>query len=164
MTCTNQQIKILMRYINIKTLEIAAAKADMSIKTAKKYLKSKKLPSEFKVPRNYSTRLDPFAEHWEQIENILKTRPRLQANQLLMYLMEEYPDYYNNRHLRSLQRRLQIWNAENGIDRDVIFPQNILPGKQSQSDWTNMNSLKITINKQPFNHLLFHFILPYSHW
>lgn len=164
MTCTNQQIKILMRYINIKTLEIAAAKADMSIKTAKKYLRLKKLPSEFKVPRNYSTRLDPFAKHWEQIENILKTRPGLQANQLLMYLIEEYPDHYNNRHLRSLQRRLQIWNAENGINRDVIFPQDILPGKQSQSDWTNMNSLKITINKQPFNHLLFHFMLPYSRW
>ena len=61
-----------------------------------------------------------------------------------------------------MQRRIQHWNAEHGKDRDVIFPQNILPGKQSQSDWTNMNQLKITLNGAAFPHLLFHFMLPFS--
>ena len=164
MTCTVQQIKILMRYINIKSLEIAAAKAGMSIKTAKKYLKSKTLPSNSKMSRNYNTRPDPFAKHWEQITTILNNTPGLQANQLLIYLMEQYPAHYSNKHLRSLQRRMHDWNAEHGKNKGVIFPQNILPGKQSQSDWTNMNSLKITINGVPFHHLLFHFILPYSRW
>lgn len=35
---------------------------------------------------------------------------------------------------------------------------------QSQSDFTNMNALKITIQDEQFDHLLFHFMLPYSHW
>ena len=121
MTCTVQQIKILMRYINIKSLEIAAAKAGMSIKTAKKYLKSKTLPSNSKMSRNYNTRPDPFAKHWEQITTILNNTPELQANQLLIYLMEQYPAHYSNKHLRSLQRRMHDWNAEHGKNKGVIF-------------------------------------------
>ena len=164
MTCTDQQIKNLMRYINIKSLEIAAAKAGMSIKTAKKYLTSKTLPSNSKIKRSYNTRPDPFAKHWDQIVTILNNTPGLQANQLLLYLMEQYPGHYRDKHLRSLQRRIHDWSAEHGKNKSVIFPQNIVPGKQSQSDWTNMNSLKITINGCPFHHLLFHFMLPYSRW
>jgi hypothetical protein len=52
MTCTNQQVKKLMKNINILTQEQAAAKAAMDVKTARKYLKSKKLPSELKRLHN----------------------------------------------------------------------------------------------------------------
>lgn len=164
MTCTYPQIQLLKKYIKFKTLEAAAAKAGMDIKTARKYLRSQKLPNELKKLRNYNTRPDPFAKHWDQIVDMLIKTPELQANQLLIYLMEQYPSCYKEKHLRSLQRRIQHWNAEHGKDRAVIFPQNILPGKQSQSDWTNMNKLKITINGSPFPHLLFHFVLPFSRW
>lgn len=164
MTCTIQQIKILMKYINIKSLKIASAKAGMSTKTAKKYLKSKTLPSRSKVLRDYNTRPDPFCKHWGEITTILRNSPGLQANQLLIHLMELYPGHYSNKHLRSLQRRIHDWNAQHGEEKTIIFPQDILPGKQSQSDWTNMNSLKVTINGCLFNHLLFHFMLPFSCW
>jgi hypothetical protein len=46
----------------------------------------------------------------------------------------------------------------------VMFPQNILPGRQSQSDYTHCNSLEVTIAGVPFPHMLFHFMLPYSRW
>jgi hypothetical protein len=45
-----------------------------------------------------------------------------------------------------------------------MFPQNILPGKQSQSDYTHCNELGITIAGVFFPHMVFHFMLPYSRW
>jgi hypothetical protein len=53
---------------------------------------------------------------------------------------------------------------KNGSDKDVIFRQKLYPARQSQSDWTHMKSLNITIGGAPFDHLLFHFMLPYSRW
>lgn len=40
MTCTHQQVQLFKKYIKFKTLEIAAAKAGVDIKTARKYLRS----------------------------------------------------------------------------------------------------------------------------
>lgn len=165
MTCTNQQVKILMKEIKKRSQIVAAAKAGMSAKTARKYLKSQKLPTDKKSePRLYRTRKDPFAMHWDEIESMLKLAPELQANTLLAYLMSKYIGQYREGQLRSLQRRIQDWRAFNGKDKKIIFPQDIKPGRQSQSDWTNMNALKITLSGEPFPHLLFHFMLPYSCW
>jgi hypothetical protein len=51
-----------------------------------------------------------------------------------------------------------------GSDKSVIFNQRLIPGRQSQSDYTVMNELGITIAGEKFDHLLFHFMLPYSRW
>src|SRR5207245_4999659 len=39
-----------------------------------------------------------------------------------------------------------------------------LPGRLGQSDFTHMAELGITIRRQTFPHLLYHFVLPYSSW
>lgn len=164
MTCTNKQVGILMDKIKKHNQIIAAAKAGMNVKTARKYLRIGKLPSELKKVRKYRTRKDPFLKHWSEIETMLESAPELQATTLLPYLIGKYPGYYNDKQLRCLQKRLKIWRAEHGKDKPVIFLQNILPGQQSQSDWTNMNQLEICIGGKPYPHLLFHFMLPYSRW
>ena len=46
MTCTNKQVGILMDKIKKHNQIIAAAKAGMNVKTARKYLRIGKLPSE----------------------------------------------------------------------------------------------------------------------
>jgi hypothetical protein len=145
-------------------LETAAAKAGMCSKTAKKYLKLGQLPSACKIDREHRTRIDPFANHWEEVAKMLDEAPELQAKTLLYYLIERYPDTYDEGHLRTLQRRVKNYRASHGKDREIIFRQKILPGQSSQSDWTEMNSLRVTICGQPFDHTLFHFMLPYSHW
>lgn len=63
MTCTNQQVKLFMNCKNQYPVLTAAAKAGMCPKTARKYLKLGKLPSECKKVRTHRTRSDPFAEH-----------------------------------------------------------------------------------------------------
>ena len=91
MTCTDQQIGLLMKNANCHTITIAAAKAGLSTKTARKYLKLKKSPSELKPQRKHRTRQDPFTEHSEEITKMFKDAPQLQANTILEYLMAFQP-------------------------------------------------------------------------
>ena len=45
-----------------------------------------------------------------------------------------------------------------------MFPQEHRPGERAQSDFTSMNELAITIGGERFDHLAYHFVLPYSNW
>ncbi len=83
---------------------------------------------------------------------------------MLAYFIRKYPDAFNKNQLRTLQRRFRDWRAENGKNKSVIFPQTHKPGEQSQSNYTVMNSLEITINGEEFKHIVFHFMLVYSNW
>ncbi len=118
----------------------------MSVKTARKYLhRVNKLPSDLQTVRKYRTRKDPFVKHWDEIESMLESAPELQATTILAYLTEKYYGNNNGKQLRCLQKRLKQWRSEDGHDKPVIFLQNILLGKQSQSDWTNINQLGILL-------------------
>ena len=83
---------------------------------------------------------------------------------MLAYFIRKYPDAFNKNQLRTLQRRFRDWRAENGKNKSVIFPQTHKPGEQSQSNYTVMNSLEITITGEEFKHIVFHFMLVYSNW
>lgn len=144
------------------TLKKASMLACMSEKTARKYLKMKQLPREASPPRKYKTRINPFYTDWSEIRCLLERSPELEAQSIMTYLLERYPGRYKVGQIRTLQRRMKLWKAEHGSGRPVIFRQLLKPGHQSQSDWTHMGCLNITINGKPFSHLLFHFILPYS--
>jgi len=163
MTITNQQVKLLMKKLKKYNQETAAAKAGMDSKTARKYIKSKMLPSDMRAPYQRS-QPTLFAEHWDEIAQMFKASPGLQAKTVMHYLVKKYPEHYQVGQLRTLQRHLHHWRAEHGASQGVIFRQDIQPGKQSQSDYTCMNALEVTIYRQAFKHLLFHFILPYSRW
>ena len=51
-----------------KTKALAADKAGMDEKTARKYVKLGKMPSEMPTVRTWRTREDPFTEVWEELE------------------------------------------------------------------------------------------------
>jgi len=167
MTCTREQIRKLMEYVKTSSQPLAAAKAGMSLSTAKRYLRSggvprRKLGSQ---PRNYKTRKDPFAGVWTEIAQMLDKDLGLEAKTLMEWLVERYPEDFKLGQLRSLQRRIRDWRVLEGPEqKEVFFPQNILPGRQSQSDYTHCNSLQVTIDGKEFPHMLFHFMLPYSRW
>jgi hypothetical protein len=152
-----------MRYRKLHSLEVAAAKAGMSENTARRYANQggKPLP---KQDREYRTRKDPFAEVWSELEEMLSNDDGLEAKTLLEWLIEAYPGRFHSRLLRTLQRRVSEWRALKGPAKDIFFPQTLLPGRQSQSDYTWCNELGITIAGKPFEHMLFHFMLPYSRW
>lgn len=147
-----------------KTIRQAAAAGNMCEKTAYKYLKSGRLPSQTKKPRKYRTRKDPFSDIWESVIPFLKDNEGIEAKTLFEYLQRENPGMFQDGQIRSFQRKVKIWRATQGPNKEVYFLQEYQPGKQGQSDFSHMTSLDITINGQPFDHLIYHFVLPYSNW
>jgi hypothetical protein len=145
-------------------LGLAAAKAGMDEKTARKYRSLGKMPHEVKVGHSWRTREDPFEEVWAGLEEKLRINPGLEAKTLFGDLQRRYPGRFGDGQLRTLQRRVKIWRALEGPPREVYFPQVHQPGELCQSDFTSMNSLGVTIQRQPFEHMLYHFVLTYSNW
>jgi len=147
-----------------KTKAAAADKADMDEKTARKYMRLDRLPSEIKEEHTWQTRKDPFEEVWEDLRKLLKINPGLEAKTLFDALQRRYSGRFADGQLRTLQRHVKRWRALEGRPKEVFFDQIHYPGKLCESDFTSMNKLGITIAKQPFEHLLYHFVLPYSDW
>ena len=164
MTCTDRQVKLLMKRLNKYNQLVASSKAGMDPKTARKYIKSGKLPSEQKVDHNWRTREDVFKDLWDEIESYLVNSPKIQAKTMLEHLIQKYPGKLEPKHLRTLQRRFRDWRAEHGKEKEVYFEQIHYPGIQSQSDYTRMENMQVTISGKPFSHMLFHFMLVYSRW
>ena len=64
---TDRQVRLLMELeAKGEALETAAARAGMDDKTARKYRRLRKLPSQVRAPHLWRTREDPFSEVWEE--------------------------------------------------------------------------------------------------
>ena len=112
---SDQQVKRLWRLTQTLSLEVAAAKAGMDPKTARKYLRARRLPSEMRQKHTWRTRPDPFAEVWKEVEQVLKVEPGLQAKTLFEYLQERQPGRFSEGQVRTLQRRIKTWRALEGL-------------------------------------------------
>ena len=164
---TDRQV-VLMRQklMKGKTQQAAAAASDMSERSVRNWNKGP-LPSEKKDRRRKSTRPDPFAGVWaEEVEPLLEADVDriLAAPTVLEWLDERHPGRFNASHLRTLQRRIRDWRALNGPEREVYFEQKHPPGREAQMDFTHCDSLKVTIGGEPFEHMVFEFILSHSGW
>jgi len=162
---TDQQARNLMKLKQSeRTLAVAAAKAGMDEKTARKYLRAGKLPSEMCADHTWRTREDPFADVWADVAEMLEINTGLEAKTLFEDLQRRCPGRFADGQLRTLQRRIKVWRATQGPPREVFFAQNHRPGKLGQSDFTRMGRLNVTIQGMPFDPMLYHFVLTYSNW
>jgi hypothetical protein len=84
---SDRQVKRLWRLIEKFALEVTAAKAGMDPKTARKYLRDRRLPSEMRQKHTWRTRPDPFVGCWEDIRQLLTAEPGLQAKTLFEHLV-----------------------------------------------------------------------------
>ncbi|NUQ76892.1 MAG: IS21 family transposase [Polyangiaceae bacterium] len=149
-----------------KTIEVAAASAGMSEKSARTWQQGP-LPSETKQPRTWRTRPDPFAEEWAtEIEPMLcaDKEGELEAKTIFEELCRKHPDKFDSGQLRTLQRRVRDWRAQRGPDKEVYFPQEHRPGRMASIDFTHATELGVTIAGAAFAHLFFQFVLAYSGW
>lgn len=165
MTATDAQIRIVMKERHRgRTQEQAAAKANLrSRQTVAKYEKRGQLPSESKRRRSYRTREDPFAEDWPLMAMMLEEAPELEAKALFEWLCEKQPGRYQEGQLRTLQRRVAQWRVQN-LSQIATLEQIRQPGEQMQTDGTWLTELGVTIQGEPFEHMLIHCVLPYSNW
>jgi hypothetical protein len=145
-----------------RTQAQAAARAGMSVRTARTYERRGRLPSQLKQPRTYRTRPNPFAEAWPWIVAQLEHDPALQGTTLFALLQERHPGRFQAGQLRTLQTHVATWRAQYGPNREVFFPQVHEPGVAAQSDFTHMTELEVTLGGMPFQHLAFHLVFVYS--
>ncbi len=163
---TDQQVRRLRR-LDLQGLlkGRAADKAGMDAKTARKYRRLGKLPSEVRrMERDYRTRPDPFAEVWPQLEAQLRLNPGLEAKTLFADLQRRFPGRFADGQVRTLQRRIKQWRALEGPAKEVFFAQVHHPGRLGASDFTHCTDLRVTIAGAPLDHLIYHFVLTYSNW
>src|SRR5271163_1393003 len=146
------------------TLANAADRADLDEKTVRKYRDSDSLPTQRRVPHTWRTRQDPFQDVWPQLLELLRLNPGLQAKTLFLDLQRRFPGRFPDVQLRALQRRIKQWRALEGPPKEVFFAQIHEPGRLAESDFTCMAKLGVTILGEPFDHLIYHFVLTYSNW
>ena len=162
---TDEQVRRLRKLSNTETnQEIAASKAGMDPTTARRYLGLGRLPSEMKQDRRWRTREDPFNEVWSAVRQQIQESPGLEAKTLFEWLQREYPGRFSDGQKRTLQRRIKQWRVTEGPAQEVYFGQIHVPGRLCASDFTHMTGLEITLDRQTFAHLVYHFVLTYSNW
>lgn len=162
---TDQQIRRLFKLSNTeKTQELAASKAGLDVKTARKYLRARRLPSEMKAERHWRTRKDRFEDVWPKIREQLSTNPGLEVKTIFAALQREHPERFADGQLRTLQRKVKHWRATEGPAQEVYFVQEHRAGELCESDFTHLTELGVRISGEEFPHLLYHFVLTYSNW
>src|ERR1051326_2017011 len=119
------------------TQAVAAARAGMSVKTAHKYERTGKLPSQVKRPHTWRSRPNPFETDWPWVVGQLERDPALQATTLFALLCAMQPGMYRPTQLRPLQPHIATWRARHGPGLALIFEQVHLPGERAKSDFTH---------------------------
>ena len=102
---TDRQTRLLrQKRMEGKTQETAAAKAGMSVRSARKW-QSGPLPSQAKPEHRWRTRPDPFDGVWEdEIEPLLRNDPtgKLKATTIIDWLAEQHPGRFSASQLHTL--------------------------------------------------------------
>lgn len=143
------------------TQETSAAKAGISVRSGRRIEKGE---NSRQKERNWRTREDPLEAVWDsELVPLLEDEFTLTGITLWDYLDEKYPGKYPEKLLRTLQRRVKHWQATQGPDKEVMFRQSVPAGHQGLSDFTHP-STAITIDGEPFAHLLYQFRLAFSGW
>lgn len=165
MTATTTQVRIMMRERKKgRTQEQAAASANLrSRQTVAKYEQPTASPTAPAMPRQYSTRADPFAADWAEIESMLNQSAALEATALFEWLSTQHPERYTPGQLRTFQRHVATWRALHQ-DQVASLEQIHHPGAVLQTDGVWFSELHITLQAVPFPHLVLHSVLPYSNW
>ena len=154
-------------YMNARELGLtqreSSSIAEISERTGQRIDTGNHRSNRGKVKENTTSR-DPLAEVWSsELEPMLHREPRLKPMTLFEYLQEQYPGKYPQV-LRTLQRRVRTWKAMHGPAPEVMFMLRHEPGVMGLSDFTKLKGMEITIKRQPFEHLIYHYRLAYSGW
>ena len=94
---SDRQVRRMLELMQTeKTKALAADKAGMDEKTARKYVRLGKLPSEVRASHRWRTREDPFHTVWEEMRTMLGVSPGLEAKTLFEYLQRREPGEFQD--------------------------------------------------------------------
>jgi hypothetical protein len=161
---TDQQAKLYMKLRQTHTRQTAAAMAGFSTSTGARIDADPRLPSSKRQPRG-RRRPDPLEPYFESaIVPMLEAAPGLRPITILGEMQRRHPGAFPDNLRRTLERRIRLWRALHGPEREVIFRQEHPPGQQGLSDFTDAGELGVTIAGVPLEHRLYHFCLAFSNW
>jgi hypothetical protein len=162
---TDQQMRLYMQFRQTHTQATAAAKAGLSERSARRFERDPRLPSQKAADRRPETRPDPLAVIWAgEVVPLLEAMPGLRPITILEELERRHPERDWTRQRRTLERRIRRWKALHGPEREIVFRQAHPPGAQALSDFTDAGPLAVTIAGAPLAHRLYHFALACSGW
>ena len=159
---TDQQAKLYMNLRRTHSRETAAAKAGFSASTGARLDADPRLPSQKRQPRG-RRRADPLEPFWDsEIVPLLEAAPGLRPITIFDEMRRRHPETFAQSWRRTLERRVRLWQALHGPEREVIFRQEHPPGQQGLSDFTDATQLGVTIAGVLLEHRLYHFRLAFS--
>ena len=157
----DHQMRLYMKLRLTEGLPTAAARAGLSVATAYRIEHDPRLPSQKKAPRG-RRRPDPLGEIFDaEVVPLLKGAPGIRPVAVFEELLRRHPELARSVR-RTLERRIRGWRAVYGEDRDVVFRQVHGLGRLGLSDFTEMDSLGVTVGGLPLDHRLYHFRLACS--
>ena len=159
----DRQMRLFMTVRITHTQQTAAAKAGISIASARRIERDPAAAQASRKPRMYRTRVDPLAGIWdEEIVPLLQASPGLRPVTIYHELCRRLPDQVDHAVRRTIERRIREWRAIHGAERSVIFPQIQVPGRMGLSDFTDASGLGVTVSGIALPHRLYHFAMAYS--
>ncbi|KWO12631.1 integrase, partial [Burkholderia ubonensis] len=157
----DHQVRLYMKHRLKEGAPAAAARAGFSAATGYRIEQDPRLPSQKKAPRG-RRRADPLAAIFNaEIVPLLQSAPGIRPVAVLDEMLRRHPDLPSNVR-RTLERRIRDWRALHGEERDVMFRQVHEPGRLGLSDFTEMDSLGVTVAGVALDHRLYHFRLACS--
>ncbi|MEM5332163.1 IS21 family transposase [Paraburkholderia sp. JHI2823] len=154
-------MRLYMKYRLKEGPPQAAARAGFSAATGYRIEEDPRLPSQKKAPRG-RRRADPLAAIFDtEIVPLLQSAPSIRPIAVLDEMLRRHPDLPGNVR-RTLERRIRDWRALHGEEHDVMFRQVHQPGQLGLSDFTEMDSLGVTVAGVTLDHRLYHFRLACS--
>ena len=164
-TINSEQVRVYMQTRKDGKKQVtAAAVAGISERSGRR-IEKEDLQSGSKSKRYWRTRVDPFAGVWDnEVLPLLEKNHKLTPITLFEKLQKDHPGEYQDSKLRTFQRRVSKWKALCGPDKEVMFRQEQVIGRMGLSDFTKLKKVTITIQGQPFTHLLYHYRLAFSGW
>lgn len=160
---TDQQATLYMKFRRTHTRQTAAAKAGFSTSTGARLDADPRLPSQKRTPRG-RRRPDPLGPYWEsEIVPLLAANPGLRPITVLREMQRRHTAFSEDVR-RTLERRIRLWQALHGPEREVIFRQEHPPGQQGLSDFTDAADFGVSVAGVPLDHRLYHFRLAFSGW
>jgi hypothetical protein len=143
--------------------QTSSAKAGISRRTASRIDNGSHRPKRGR-PRDWQTRADPLDGHWEaELLPMLEREPRLAPITLFEVLQELHPGAYDDK-LRTVERRVKEWKAQQGKPKEVMFKLQHEAGVMGLSDFTHLKGVTVTVKGQAFGHILYHYRLAFSGW
>ena len=103
--------------------QIAADGAGVSVRSAQRIDRGDHQPdNQPHCGRSWRTRADPLADVWQSVlVPLLEKAPQLEPQTLLLHLEQIRPGEEWYRRKRTLQRRVEQWQALHGPGQEVMF-------------------------------------------